>query len=903
MSDSQRPAVAALTAGARAEFLMALATNPVQSLTSDQAMAQIGAPIPIVWGRREIDETEGEIGGVWVSPQATEISFQNDNQNNITVSYQLVLSDGRVSNVQPGEFWQGTEQKGQVLQSYNARAGNWSPGNFTEQKYKVETYNYQQSVTGKEWTGSIFGKTIVSADDFNTSILANITLTSRGNFVTSYTVSPQKKQQYGAAFFGPSSLLSFTLNQSNSGNASLYYSLGQTRRFLRGYTFKRDPSTTENRIVVSLREEGIGYSDPFILGSAGVQGPADYTLEIAETNSIPIPLPSVANFCGTGDGSYLNLSTLSFVCSYVAGSTDWKQQVWIFLRGGVEASRLIEAGTGPSPWLPDLVRYLALKTGQITEEQLDIDSLTLAARFNKSMRLRFNGELKTAVNLRDFLNRIAPFFLSIVQDRGGKLGLVPAHPINASYRLETEPIAPLLTLNESQIVPGTFNPKWNNSASRQPVSLVVTYKAQPSNAPAYDRVIEIPPAINADTAPLVQIDLREFCCSTLHALTVGLWNQARRIHVTHVINDLQILPEYDSDILNLIVGSVIQVNYPRLPSIGASSVHSYLYLVLDIKTDQYGNTFLNLEHFPVDNENRSLIALTVLGRLPTVQARSAKIGIRKFDGFIGSGVLLQPATTRLVIFANPGIFTTASIVGQSKAIRINPTSSFYFGLFSPAYKEDILSLSPAFYFDFSDWPTVTTSGSEITGISDQGSLGWNLVKSGTGPTLAGWGSNKNCADWGSDGHNNSLKYVHSGSPVNVAQVFFVLDANFGSTFPTYNGLISVLSGFSFAVAGASGQAGFTTQISAWFNFASLNGSSTNQITSVLPGLNSRCVLMLRRTDNASCLLDNGLQIGNDRDVPNRGWGGLVGMAVGFSTVQSEANTSNIIDSLLTGWSV
>ena len=174
MNNLSRPAVAALTTGARAEFLQALATNPAVNLTSDQAIAQVGASIPIAWCRRDLDSMEGEVGGLWIAPLATEIAFQNDSNNNLRVSYQLVLSDGRVASVQPNEYWQGTQQKGQISQSYDSRSGSWSPGNFMQQRYKTESYTYQQSVSGQAWTGYIYGKTGVSFEEFTTSILAKI---------------------------------------------------------------------------------------------------------------------------------------------------------------------------------------------------------------------------------------------------------------------------------------------------------------------------------------------------------------------------------------------------------------------------------------------------------------------------------------------------------------------------------------------------------------------------------------------------------------------------------------------------------------------------------------------------------------------------------------------------------
>ena len=644
-----QPAVAALTSGAREQFLRSLLTNQSASLTSDQAMAQLAAPIPLVWGRRDLTE-EGEVGGVWVAPIATELRFENDDANNLTAYFHLVLSQGQVSTIQAGEFWQGAQQRGAMQQAYGSRAGSWSPGNALQQRYRVETMTYQTAVSGQPWTGwNTAASREFTIEEFNQQIRASITLTSRGNFVTEYNVLPVKSQS-----IQPFSGL-------NRNRMTTMYFHAKSGRYMPGYNYTANPSTAENRVSVTLQETGIDWFLTIFGGEAFYQPASNYVLQITETNSIPLPLPQIANYCGTGGGSYYGLSTASFSCSYPSGSTDWRQQAWVFLRGGAEAPRLIDTGTGPSPWLPDLARYLMLATDRVTTDQIDTDSLTLAARFNRAMGLRFNGELKTAVNLRDFLNRVAPLFLLEVQDRGGRLGLVPAHPVNpTTYRLDTDPITPLLTLNESYIVPGSFNPRWIGASERQATTLIVTYRAQPANQPAYDRVIEVRAEGTGEAGPFEPLDLREFCCSYRHALTVGLWRQARRNYITHRLPGLRILPEYDSAILNLIVGSVIQVNYPRVPSYGEPSVHSYLYQIENVSTDASGATVLNLVHFPVDHDNRSLVALDVLGRLPTVQPQSLLIITELFAPMVGTGALIQPES--LSILTEIGQPTDAVVV-------------------------------------------------------------------------------------------------------------------------------------------------------------------------------------------------------------------------------------------------
>ena len=95
-------------------------------LDSPQRAIVLGEPVPIVFGRR----INGN-GGVFVSPGATEGRFQNDGvTNELTVRYQLVLSEGDIPPLQLRDVFQRACRVGTWAQAYNARAGDWTPGNF-----------------------------------------------------------------------------------------------------------------------------------------------------------------------------------------------------------------------------------------------------------------------------------------------------------------------------------------------------------------------------------------------------------------------------------------------------------------------------------------------------------------------------------------------------------------------------------------------------------------------------------------------------------------------------------------------------------------------------------------------------------------------------------------------------
>lgn len=94
-------------------------------LDTQQRAAAIGEPVPIVFGKRV-----GDYGGVLISPAATEARFSNDASNAVTASYHLVLSEGQIGSIQVRDVFQRSCRVGSHSQTYNRRAGTWTPGNF-----------------------------------------------------------------------------------------------------------------------------------------------------------------------------------------------------------------------------------------------------------------------------------------------------------------------------------------------------------------------------------------------------------------------------------------------------------------------------------------------------------------------------------------------------------------------------------------------------------------------------------------------------------------------------------------------------------------------------------------------------------------------------------------------------
>jgi hypothetical protein len=133
----------------------------------------------------------------------------------------------------------------------------------------------------------------------------------------------------------------------------------------------------------------------------------------------------------------------------------------------------------------------------------------------------------------------------------------------------------------------------------------------------------------------------------------------------------------------------------------------------------------------------------------------------------------------------------------------------------------------------------------------------------------------------------------STTSTSIQEVYFVLDASFGSTFPSSNGLISATSS-GWLLGANSGGAGFWpySNLPTWlFDSAFINGSNSNVYDSaILPAINSPSLLRVTRTTGALTATD-GFLVGGDRDLGGRGWLGLIGEIIVFSAPISSNNRS------------
>jgi hypothetical protein len=338
---------------------------------------------------------------------------------------------------------------------------------------------------------------------------------------------------------------------------------------------------------------------------AGNWGPGNF---ITSQTGFEDQVPDAPIFCGSGTGSYAGVTTGSFTVTIPHPFTQWDRQVHAFIRGGMHVERFLEAGVGPSNNIADLVLWLLQRSSRVPNGLIDYDALEVAARFTNANGLWCNIEVKEPENLADWLSSRLGYFLLRESRRGGKKGLRPLLPFNEDGTINVGAVQPVYTFNEDNILPGSFEINYASRVERQPFCVQVIWRQQPDNALGLARTAEVRYFGSALEGPFEQHDLTEFCTTEDHAFKVGAYILARRRHIDH-----RLAFSVRSDAFNstLAPGDIVRVRLRRIASVGDPQVHDYLYEVDRIGRGVTGEITLELTHYPVDAQGRSIVAYDV----------------------------------------------------------------------------------------------------------------------------------------------------------------------------------------------------------------------------------------------------------------------------------------------------
>ena len=335
---------------------------------------------------------------------------------------------------------------------------------------------------------------------------------------------------------------------------------------------------------------------------AGTWLPGNYIIE-----QVGFDKPEASYICGS-IGLYPDMSTLSFEVTIPDGFDYWRRQVHVFIRGGMYVTRLVDAVFGPSDNFADLVRWMLANNGRVPAALIDTTALTEAAQFLEVNGFTCNCWLQEARNYSDLLTEWAPYFLLGESNINGKKGLRPLLPTNNDGTIKTTTITPEYTFTDSEILAGSLEIDYTSWSDRQPFVAQMAWRQELGDDAAIIRTAEVQLSNTPESGPYESHDLSAFCTSETHAVKAGAYILARRVYVSHTVR-FSARPEIHGTILS--PGSIIRVALERKASGGSYSAHDYFYQVERITKTLAGDVSYECSHFPVDTEQRSIVAQLV----------------------------------------------------------------------------------------------------------------------------------------------------------------------------------------------------------------------------------------------------------------------------------------------------
>ena len=639
--------------------------NDLSGLNTQQSVVKIGDTVPIIFC------SVGGDGGVWVAPPAVRWGFSNSGPN-VQSCFALTLGEGPIGGISAADVYKGEKTGGgtilNVSQGYSGLSFICSFSNSISQQY-IDT---SETFIGASGSSGIPTAQTTSTRAEGGGTLSYTSKTDRCVSLTGSLSGTYRLQGQGNGLDGFPAYIVGKTNTSgtitHAALASRYYQSSQTSLTVNWYSSTEFtpndnyPGQGVGRRTVTrnnpYRSAGSIYPSNETFGTIPTQGNIDsglssassfasnrvtslgispytgtrnsqyigsgttlsvvedsFTLRVTEVTRTFYKVPSVPQGNGSG-GSFAGLATLSVLATSLSETDEHLNQVYVYVRNGVQVPRLF-GGTGSSSLLPDLFRYLLSKNNLSPASLVDTDSLLLSAYFNNAEGLNFNGMLSSATNFRDYFQRIAPFFLLTYTQIQGKPGLRPILPINPSnYRLDLTPVAIKYRFNPTEIVEGSLEYEYRPLEERKPFCALMLWRNQPAARPGVERITEVRYSGQAVDGPFEQYDMSEFCTSEAHAIKVGKYLLAIRRHSTHLV---RFKVAGIAAVMGLRPGDYITITDEATPSMGGPVSKTETYVLTELMEDPAGAISVTAEHSPVDAGGVSLISKDILGAAYSMQ--------------------------------------------------------------------------------------------------------------------------------------------------------------------------------------------------------------------------------------------------------------------------------------------
>ena len=360
------------------------------------------------------------------------------------------------------------------------------------------------------------------------------------------------------------------------------------------------------------------FSQSYGPNTAGTWTPGNFLADVYSGSQLVANKVQAPTQCGTV-GTHKDLTTVSFSAinfnGFDAGGVGlpdrghWKRKINLFIRNGVESVRLLDNVYGSSNNLAELYLYLLNNDGRTAPVRIDRESITAAARFMDANGLYWNGVLSEPTSISDWMSKVGPYLMVRETKIAGRYGLRPLLPVTPTGAIDTEPLRPKWVFDGGAIVTGSYTWQTVSAEASRPYRALVAWRQQgPDGLSKMTRTTKVAYDDTPDSAPTEEHDLSQFATTEQHAARAMRFGQAKRRHVTHTAA-VAIKSGYHDSTLG--EGELIQLQLAREDVDGVSTPLIERYWIVSTKTGREGILALQLEHCPVDQLGRSLVALDV----------------------------------------------------------------------------------------------------------------------------------------------------------------------------------------------------------------------------------------------------------------------------------------------------
>lgn len=624
--------------------------TPLGDLNKSQRVANAGETVPILFAKRAPNGLGADVGGVWMQPPLVKTA-----SNEFVGSFVYAISQGEiVSNPVKWFTWVGLrnlqhiEDQTITLTHYYSTSAtlaatpNACPLTGGQVFCGINTFSYLSELFKAEVGAKSIQRLVDNSQYYNNSLLITRGVGDTTNSVMFVATSNFEVYDNGtgadltAAYFAaigitPSPTTYFVYNAIISGGSIIgahpvgyiqnlpIYPLNLPNFFYLSIGATGSVTITQE---VSIVNNQANPSNPPSTGTLyGMQ--YEYHLsEFADPNSPP----GTEDYTAFADITFLQVDGNIYDPPDAGSYPTTTQQLYILYEEGVEVdlySGGLVSGSyakGASNQFVDLIMYMftiykRIEGAATAEIAAPVDTTNLVdiAAYCSNYNLYFNGIVPQSMNIVEYASSIAPYFDLAFISNGGQYQFANILPVDGSNQIEQGALTAVATFTEDEILPGSFNKSYKSADDRRDVIAVVVWREVAPDKIGIQRTVSVRYTDVSIDAPIIQFDMSDFCTDVGHAQGYATAELARRRHSTHSIS-------FSTPLLttSLKPTDLIKVERQRISSRGDNRQEIEWYQISSIKHNSDGVSVVDADHFPVDNNDSSLIVADLFNNVWTI---------------------------------------------------------------------------------------------------------------------------------------------------------------------------------------------------------------------------------------------------------------------------------------------